>query len=99
MAAVQESRTFTKLSADQAYKAAEQAFEEAGYDIWKRRPLGWLLRANKDFEGGKITGNGSARPGANSVVTFSLECPDLTEAELKKALEALFTTVQAIENA
>lgn len=99
MAAVQESRTFTKLNADQAYKAAEQAFEEAGYDIWKRRPLGWLLMANKDVDGGRITGNGSARPGANSVVTFSLECPDLTEEELNQALEALFSAVEAIENA
>jgi hypothetical protein len=93
MASVQESREFAGLDADQAYQAADKAFEEAGFDIWKRRPLGWIVLANKDAEGGKITANAACRPGQNAVVTFSLECPVLDEEALQEMLEALFGSV------
>lgn len=93
MASVQESREFAELNADQAYQAADKAFEEEGFDIWKRRPLGWIVLANKDIEGGKITANAACRPGLNAVVTFTLECPALEKEALQELLEGLFDSV------
>jgi hypothetical protein len=97
MASVQESREFSELDADQAYQAADRAFEEAGFDIWKRRPLGWIVLANKEVAGVKITANAACRPGQNAVVTFTLECPALEKEALQEMLEGLFDSVANTE--
>ncbi|MBN1267606.1 MAG: hypothetical protein JXA25_19095 [Anaerolineales bacterium] len=93
MAAVQETRELSHFDADQAYQAADQAFQDAGFSIWKRRPLGWIVLAKKEDGNAAITANAASRPGNLSSLTFSLESPDLTEQDLKAMVKSLFEAV------
>ena len=44
MAKVEESRAFPNKTADQLYQAFEFAYQKAGFQTWKLRPIraGWL---------------------------------------------------------
>ena len=73
MSTIRETKEYPEITADAAYKIAETALEETGLEIWKRRPLGWLIMAEFSDSSGKIKGNVSCRPGANTSLTFILE--------------------------
>jgi len=98
MASVQETRELSKLNADQAYQAADKAFDEAGFNIWKRRPIGWIVLAKKETGGSVITANAASRPGNLSNLTFTLESAGHTEEDLKALVDSLFQAVVKTEN-
>jgi hypothetical protein len=49
-------------SATDLYEASVTAFERAGFEVWKKRPMGWLSLARKKVDGVAVDGNLSARP-------------------------------------
>ena len=93
MGKVQETRRYHDISADQAYKLAESALEETGFQIWKRRPLGWLLMADYENEDGKISGNVSCRPGAGTSITITLDSSEHRESYITSLVEDFYLAI------
>ena len=66
-----ENRTYPNLSADQAFEILVGALPEMGYVIWKTRPIGWLIMANRETGQGRLNVSVALRPGTDTVLTFS----------------------------
>lgn len=94
MSTVRETREYQGISADQAYKLAEAALEQLGFDIWKKRPLGWLLMADYEDENGKVAGNVSCRPGAGAKITITLDSDLHQESMTSKLAEDFFSAIE-----
>jgi len=93
MAAVQETRDFSTLDADQAYQAADLAFQQAGFTVWKRRPLGWIVLAKLEKADLVVNANAACRPGNKSSITLSLDSTTAAEADLKALSDSLFELI------
>jgi hypothetical protein len=93
MSTFRETKEYQGISADQAYKMAESALDQMGFDVWKKRPLGWLLMADFTDETGKVTGNVSCRPGAGASITITLDSDLHQEAMITKLAEDFFSAI------
>jgi len=94
MAKIEENRAFPNKTADQLYQAFESAYQKAGFQTWKLRPIGWLALARRQESGSDVQSTLSARPGnpasATLVITsehHSLEQLQVWAAEIWQALE------------
>ena len=94
MAKIEENRAFPNKTADQLYQAFESAYQKAGFQTWKLRPIGWLALARRQESGSDLHSTLSARPGnpasATLVITsvhHSLEQLQAWAAEIWQALE------------
>ncbi len=70
MAKIEETRTFPGKSPDQLYNAFESAYKKAGFNTWKKRPIGWLALAKRQEVDSDVQSTFSARPGNPSVATL-----------------------------
>ena len=93
MSTVRETKEYQGITADEAYKIAETALEESGLEIWKRRPLGWLIMADYSDSEGTIKGNVACRPGSGANITFTLDSDDHDESIMSKLLKAFFDVI------
>ena len=93
MSTVRKTEEYQGISADQAYKLAEAALEQQGFNTWKKRPLGWLLMADYEDETGKVTGNVSCRPGAGASITITLDSDLHQESVISKLAEDFFSAI------
>jgi len=93
MSTVRETQEYQGISADDAYKIAETALEETGLEIWKRRPLGWLIMADYSDSDGTIKGNVSCRPGASTSITFTLDSEDHEESIMTNLVNKFFEII------
>jgi len=93
MSTIRVTKKYQGLSADQAYKLSESALEKNSYGIWKRRPLGWLIMANIEDEGGTISGNVSCRPGNGANITLTLDSENHEESTLTNLVNKFFEVV------
>jgi hypothetical protein len=93
MSTVRETKEYQGITADQAYKIAEIALEESGLEIWKRRPLGWLIMADYSDSEGTIKGNVACRPGNGASITFTLDSADHDESILSKLVKDFFDVI------
>ena len=82
---------YPTLSPDEAYKLAQSVLPEAGFTIWKERPIGWLLIANQQTSEGIINATLSFRPGAETVMSISLASDDHSESKKKKKADRFVT--------
>ena len=82
---------YPTLSPDEAYKLAQSVLPEAGFTIWKERPIGWLLIANQQTSEGIINATLSFRPGAETVMSISLASDDHSESLLKQKADRFVT--------
>ncbi len=69
-------------SAADVYNASITAFEAAGFEVWKKRPLGWLSLARKKIDGVEISSNLSARPTMPASYTLTISADGIGEAAL-----------------
>ena len=90
MSTVREIKEIPDLSPDIAYKQANQAFRNTGFDVWKERPLAWLVMAKLVDEQGTIQANAACRPGINTSITITLDSEDHDEVHLKSLLSKVF---------
>lgn len=86
---------YTSLSVDDGYKLAQSILPEAGFTIWKERPLGWLLMANQQTSEGVINATFSFRPGAGTSMSLSLTSDDHSEQALKQAADRFLALFEA----
>ena len=97
MSKIQETKSYQDINADQAYQLAKSALEQTGFQIWKERPLGWLLMADYENDSGKTSGNVSCRPGNGASITITLDSSDLQESFLSKLVEDFFTAIDTTQ--
>ncbi len=95
MATYAVTPAYESLSADEGFKLAQSVLPEAGFTIWKERPLGWLLMANQQTTEGVINSTLSFRPGAETTMSLSLASEDHSEQALKQAAERFLTLFEA----
>jgi hypothetical protein len=74
-------------SATEVYQASLPAFERAGFEIWKERPLAWLSLARKIEDGKEISANLAARATSPTSYTLSLAADGLPEETLHARAE------------
>lgn len=79
--------SYPSLSPDDAYRLAQSVLPDAGFTIWKERPIGWLLMANYQTNEGVINATISFRPGAGTAMSLSLASEDHSEQELRQIAE------------
>lgn len=93
MGTIRETKEYQGITADDAYKIAEKALEETGLEIWKRRPLGWLIMADYADASGTIKGNVACRPGADTSITFTLDSDDHEESVMSTLVKKFFEVI------
>ncbi len=93
MGKIQETKAYSDINADQAYQLAKSALENTGFQIWKERPLGWLLMADYENDDGKTSGNVSCRPGNGASITITLDSSDHQESFLAKLVKDFYAAI------
>lgn len=93
MAKFQESRTFVGTSADGCYAAADAALLEVGFEVWKKRPMAWLLLARRNLPEGPIEANIGCRPGVKALVAVTLSGDAVSKESLKPIAEQIFSAI------
>jgi hypothetical protein len=93
MATYAENRTYSNLDADEAFQILVRTLPEMGYAVWKTRPIGWLIIANREFEQGKVNATVSLRPGAGAQLNLSLACNEMEQEELKGLAQELLQAI------
>jgi hypothetical protein len=98
MAKIERVNEVIGKSPVEVYEAAIQAFEEAGFTVWKKRPIAWLMMVRKTVDGKTADGNLSARMGAVTSYILTLAGDELSEDILAgqadqfvEALERIFS--------
>jgi hypothetical protein len=84
MAKIEENRAFPNKTADQLYQAFESAYQKAGFQTWKLRPIGWLALAKRQETGTDVQSTLSARPGNPASATLVIT----SESQSKEQLQA-----------
>jgi len=70
MASLEQTKTYSNKSVDDCFSAAPGALTGAGFELFKSRPIGWLVMSQLTGNEGYITGNISIRPGVETGVTL-----------------------------
>ena len=83
MAKIEETRTFPGKSPDQLYSAFESAYQKAGFNTWKKRPLGWLALAKRQEADSDVQSTLSARPGNPPAATLVITSEKQTQEQLQ----------------
>ena len=81
------------MSPDAAFQIAEKTIQEVGFEIWKTRPIGWLIIANQSGSGG-LQATISIRPSTGAAVTIALK-GDTDETAAQAIAEQFFNGVQS----
>jgi hypothetical protein len=69
-------------SATEVYEASIPAFESAGFEVWKKRPLGWLSLAKMTLEGVEVDSNFAVRPTFPVSYTLTISAEGVSEEKL-----------------
>ena len=88
-----ENRTYANHNADEAFQILVRALPEMGFAVWKTRPIGWLIIANRETESGKLNLTLTLRPGAGAQMNASLACESVSEEALKTVLKELLVQI------
>jgi hypothetical protein len=72
MSKIEVTRTYENKTANESFNAAQIAFTTTNFEIWKTRPHGLLILANRETAQGVLNATFSARPAAGVTVLFSI---------------------------
>jgi hypothetical protein len=67
------TRNYPGKSPDALFAAALDAMPKAGFQVWKKRPLGWLVLAKRKVPEGLVQVNLAFRPGAAATLSLTGE--------------------------
>ena len=95
MAKYSTTREYTELTADECFNRAGAALSQSGYEILKKRDFAWLVIGKMKADHGMLEANISARPGSQTITTFSLSSDEIPQPALKEYAETL---IQSFEN-
>ncbi len=90
---ISQTIELAKLSADDAFQISERAIQEVGFEIWKTRPIGWLIIANQSGGGG-LQATISIRPGTGAAVTIAVK-GDTDEASARVITDRFLKEVES----
>ena len=83
MAKIEETRTFPGKTPDQLYAAFEGAYKKAGFNTWKKRPIGWLALAKRQEVDTDVQSTFSARPSSPSAATLVITSEKFPQEQLQ----------------
>ena len=69
-------------SATEVYEAAVEAFEAEGFEVWKERPIAWLVMVRTTIEGCSVDGNLAARATTPTSYILTLTSEEAAEEKL-----------------
>jgi hypothetical protein len=95
MATYAKDHNFENLNADEVFQVVVRALPEFGYTVWKTRPIGWLIMANRDLGQAKINATVAIRPGPGAVLNLSLACENLSLDELQNYHRELLSKISS----
>jgi hypothetical protein len=93
MAKLQETSAFTGRTAEAAFAAAEAALPEVGFEVWKRRPMAWLLLARATLPEGLVEASVACRPAAGAMVTVALSSATAPDGVLKAMADQVISAM------
>lgn len=73
MAQTTVTRNYPGKSPDALFAAALTAMPKAGFQVWKKRPIGWLVLAKRRVPEGLVQVNLAFRPGAAATLSLTGE--------------------------
>jgi hypothetical protein len=84
MNSIQEIITFPGKKAQECYETTLRTFPTVGFQIWKKRDLGWFAIALRQVNGADVNVNVMFRQGQEATLTLGVSAEHLSEAELHK---------------
>lgn len=94
MARHEETRSYPHMSSDQCFQAAEKALPLAGFEVYKTRPIAWLV-LSKHMDGiDTVNANMMARPGGT--VTLSIGGDKFNEEAIRAYAQKIFEVYESV---
>ena len=95
MNSIQETVSFAGKKAQECYEATLRAFPKVGFQIWKKRDLGWFAIAVRKVNGADVNANVMFRQGPAATLTLGVSAEHLPEAELHRYAEEIVEALRA----
>mgnify|MGYP006987896477 CR=1 FL=1 len=83
MAKITQAGEITGKSAKDIYVASQEALTAAGFEVWKKRPVAWLLMAKQKVEGQWVNANLAVRPTSPTSYALTISSDGLDEGSLQ----------------
>ncbi|MGD0707374.1 MAG: hypothetical protein ABSA51_02855 [Anaerolineaceae bacterium] len=96
MASVEVKKTFEGKSTSDLYDAGLKALPKAGFELWKQRPLAYLVMSKRVENGNQIDCNFMVHMGFPVNVSVTLGCDALSEDDLRPWADKVFAAVQEV---
>jgi hypothetical protein len=96
MSSVQKTYPIPGKSTADCYEAALEAYPKAGFEIWKKRELAYMLMAKCSGKDGQIDSNLMARFGSPTQIVLIVSAENLPEADLQPYLDKIYAAFKAV---
>lgn len=93
MAHYEETRTYANWSSEACFAAAQKSLPQAGFTVWKVRPIAWLVLAKRKEDAETINGNISCLVAGR--VTLAMGGDHTSEETLKHYAGQIFEKFEA----
>jgi hypothetical protein len=93
MARYEETRTYAGRSSAECFAAAQKALPQAGFEVWKVRPIAWLVLSRHKEGTGTINANVSCLVAGR--VTLAMGGDQASEETLKHWAGQIFEKFEA----
>jgi hypothetical protein len=93
MARFEETRTYANRSSAECFAAVQKALPKAGFEVWKTRPIAWLVLSRRKEGTDTLTANISCLvPGR---MTVAMSADTASEDVLKNHARQIFLECEA----
>ena len=89
----EETRTYGARTSADCFEVAKQALPEAGFDVWKTRPIAWLVLSRRKEDADTIHANVSCL--AAGRMTLAMGADTASEEALKAYAHQIFSACEA----
>jgi len=96
MAKIDLKHPFPGKSAGDCYKAMLLVVDQAGYKIFKKRDIAWLVICDGKLSGNNVNLTLAIPFGSPTSVSLSLSCDDLNEDSLNIEAERIFSLLDKL---
>jgi hypothetical protein len=79
MSKIEITRSYENKTANESFDAAQVALVNTSFEIWKTRPHGLLILANRETSEGVLNATFSVRPGAGVTILLSIVGESVSE--------------------
>src|SRR5512140_2632713 len=98
MRSIQDVLSFPGKKAQECYELALRTFPTVGFQIWKKRDLGWFAIAVRMVNGAEVKANVMFRQGVDATLTLGLSAEHLSEADLHQYADEFIRALRANVN-